>query len=296
MPQSFKPLHEFPEKLSPALEWCCQRLGRGWVEKTRAGKLDEKLTNQIEKLYRRGLSERESIQFALAHEFAEDLLEVYLGLRGQESNNPSDQALRQFLTGPESESSKETHRSRNIGFELRLGSRFIRAGFEVAFEKKGGPDLIVSDGANHFSVECKRPASVRALQRNLRETNSQLKRKRAGKNRLNYSVSAISISHASTKGLWGQEVFLTGGSSSELAAKASELNDMANSLLSREISELAASGKLVKRYAGHISELRFLAKIPSEGRFLTVTDTLLEGRNERVLRPLYEKYAQYAQS
>lgn len=69
----------------------------------------------------------------------------------------------------------ENTRARNIQLELRVGSYFIQAGYEVSFS--GREDLLVKIGKYLVFIECKRIGSMKQVQKRAKESIEQLRRR-----------------------------------------------------------------------------------------------------------------------
>lgn len=67
----------------------------------------------------------------------------------------------------------ENTRARNIQLELRVGSYFIQAGYEVNFS--GREDLVVKIGKYSVFIECKRIGSMKQVQKRAKESIDQLR-------------------------------------------------------------------------------------------------------------------------
>lgn len=100
---------------------------------------------------------------------------IYKGLMNKEPTGFID-LLKEALGGPSfAKNESENTRPRNIQLELRIGSYFLQAGFDISFS--GLADLIVKVDRFPVFIECKRLNSPKQVIKRAKEAVRQLKRR-----------------------------------------------------------------------------------------------------------------------
>ena len=105
------------------------------------------------------------------HEF----LEIYHGLGDGSYDSDLIDYLNDVRAGPvyaKQENVSSGNRPRNLAFELLMNSRFSRGG--LAPNLSSNADAECSIGGNTVVIECKRPSSVRQIERRIDEAHQQL--------------------------------------------------------------------------------------------------------------------------
>jgi hypothetical protein len=117
---------------------------------------------------------------------------IYKGLLKQEPEGYID-LLQQALGGPAfARDENENTRPRNIQLELRVGSYFLQAGFDVSFS--GLADLIVRVDGFPVFVECKRLNSPQQIMRRAKESVQQLRRRYQSASYSSYGLVVFDVS------------------------------------------------------------------------------------------------------
>ncbi len=106
-----------------------------------------------------------------------EFIEITQGLMKIQVNDELIKRVGRYIEGPinidEENPSKNSNQPRDIGFELIIGSRLIRGGYDIIFNDEG--DLEYKTNNGNFYIECKRPSSVKQIVRNIEKAHSQLK-------------------------------------------------------------------------------------------------------------------------
>ncbi|MDH3267946.1 MAG: hypothetical protein OEM46_03735 [Ignavibacteria bacterium] len=110
---------------------------------------------------------------------ADEIIQIYLGLRKYGQIDYLNKKLPIFIKGPlESKSeakSVSAHQARDISFELFIASLFSFTSFIVDFSTES--DLLISNKTYKVFIECKRPASNTSIRSNIKVASSQLKKR-----------------------------------------------------------------------------------------------------------------------
>ena len=91
------------------------------------------------------------------------------------------------------ENRSSSNRARNVAFEILVGARFKLAGYDVDFPPTS--DLRIIKDKYEILFECKRPSSLKKLDKNISCARKQLKRSYRGTNKRNrLGIIAIDVS------------------------------------------------------------------------------------------------------
>ncbi len=104
-----------------------------------------------------------------------ELVIIYKGLKNIEDNSFLEK-LRMFIKGPiyrlDETTSTGSHTARDIGFELNIASHFASTKFKLDFTTDA--DLLIHDDHRYLFVECKRPSSLKNIDKCIHYAHKQL--------------------------------------------------------------------------------------------------------------------------
>ncbi len=134
---------------------------------------------------------------------ATELSIIYKGLKNIKDDNFLEK-LRMFIKGPiyrlDEKLSSGSHTARDIGFELNIASHFAATKFNLDFTTNA--DLLIHDDQRYLFIECKRPSSLKNIDKCIHDAHKQLTRRF---NRFNlpdktYGIVVLSLSKLMNRG------------------------------------------------------------------------------------------------
>lgn len=172
------PFNEVNEAVQKAVDWL-SNIGID-VTRTRMGEYRKNITLLVDLLKKDNRDDLNRLYPTMVNSLyeANEWINIYRGLEKVKSENLVAK-LEELLKGPEwfidENISSSSNRSRNTAFELIITSRIAARGIQPDFATLS--DLSFSLNAKKLIVECKRPQSASAVEKNIKTASKQLKRR-----------------------------------------------------------------------------------------------------------------------
>lgn len=172
------PFNEVNEAVQKAVDWL-SNIGID-VTRTRMGEYRKNITLLVDLLKKDNRDDLNRLYPTMVNSLyeANEWINIYRGLEKVKSENLVAK-LEELLKGPEwfidENISSSSNRSRNTAFELIITSRIAARGIQPDFATLS--DLAFSLNAKKLIVECKRPQSASAVEKNIKTASKQLKRR-----------------------------------------------------------------------------------------------------------------------
>lgn len=172
---------ELSLRLNAAVEWLSSVGAR--IESTRIQTYRKSLDDLLRLYHANDVAEgdRRRPEFINLLLEAHELLEIHKGLAGVTLPDALLPRIRMLVHGPESyprENASASNAGRNAAFELLVASLIAQAGLPL--NPMGTSDVSTTLGNRKLVIECKRPHSPSAAERNREKALKQLKKKYAG--------------------------------------------------------------------------------------------------------------------
>lgn len=192
------PRYDFGETLA-RLDDICQWLGGlGFTQVDRVRVYSRNIRKMTEVQARGGMKAlHETMPLSEAREIlwsyvdADEFVRAVTNLRDKLGDDFAAAPIENALNGPADLLLENPNNSdgRNFMFELIMAGRLAAAGFRPRFDK--GPDVHVEFAGLELAIQCKRPFSLSALEKNIKRAIHQLKVGNADLNIVALSVSRI---------------------------------------------------------------------------------------------------------
>lgn len=172
------PFNEVNEAVQKAADWL-SNIGIDITE-TRMGEYRKNITLLVDLLKKDNRDDLNRLYPTMVNSLyeANEWINIYRGLEKVKSESLVAK-LEELLKGPEwfidENISSSSNRSRNTAFELIITSRIAARGIQLDFATPA--DLSFPLNAKKLIVECKRPQSASAVEKNIKTATKQLKRR-----------------------------------------------------------------------------------------------------------------------